>query len=99
MMNAPTKKEAPAAETSIKLDYDASITVPASNVASYAGLKTEQLAVLTSLISDQAGGFALELDENDLWALTTLADELAHLTKGLVAAIAYSPRAGVKGGA
>jgi hypothetical protein len=87
-MNAPTKNDVPVTVTLTNIDYGATIAVPTRNVHEYAGLKTEQLAVLTGLISDQTGGFALELDNNDMWALATLADELAHLNKGLASAIA-----------
>jgi predicted anti-sigma-YlaC factor YlaD len=96
-MNAPTKKDALAAVALANIDYGVTITVPASNVALYAGLKTGELAVLTRLISDEAGGCQLELTKTDVQTLIGLTSELAHLAKGLVAAIAYSG-AGVKGG-
>jgi hypothetical protein len=67
----------------------AAVTVPAERVGLYVGIKTDQLAALTSLIADARAGYQIELGNMDLVTFEALASELAHTAKAVVASFAY----------
>lgn len=76
----------------------AAIIVPGDRVPLYSMIKTEQLSVINRLVADQTAGYALELSENDVAMLASLAEELAHVTKHLVSVLTEDARMHKEGG-
>ena len=60
------------------------ITIPAESLALYSMIKGSQIAVLSSLVSDAANGFQIEMSENDIATLSQLVSELSGISQQLI---------------
>ncbi len=70
-----------------KGDFGTTTTVPADQATTYALTKAGQLSALSSLIASATAGFSIEITQNDLFAFTGLADELANANTKMMAAL------------
>jgi hypothetical protein len=77
-------------------EFGSTVSIPEEQLSVYVVTKADQSAALNRIIANQVGGFTIEIDDNDMFALTGLAEEVAHaLSKTTMTAIETAAKGGV----
>jgi hypothetical protein len=75
-------------DVTFKSEFGMTITVPADQATVFAMTRADQLRTLSRLIHDAAAGCDIQISDNDVFALSGLANELAITNARMTAMLA-----------